>query len=99
MLYIFLTVAGVFSAIHFYGFYNFLDLFTVADENPPRINRQPATVAATPETSPEGLQVDRAILEIIAQNVKTAAGYKGDIVTESQNMSTDQLIEIINEWY
>jgi hypothetical protein len=99
MIYIFLTLAGAFTAIHFYGFYNFLDLFAVADENPPRIKRQPATVAATPETVPEGLQVDRAILEIIAQNVKTAAGYKGDIVTLTEKATDAELIDIINKWY
>lgn len=97
MLYIFLTVAGVFSAIHFYGFYNFLDFFAVADENPPRIIRQPATVAATPETVPESWieteKKERAALESEAYYILTMQGHTmPGIVRYTSNYELLQII-------
>ena len=98
MLYIFLTLAGVFSAIHFYGFYNFLDLFTVADENPPRIKQQPATVAATPETVPESWgekeKKERAALESEAYYILTMQGHT--IPGIVKYTSNKELIQIIH---
>ena len=67
-------------------FHKLLKLFEIQETPPPVDEIQAATEC-------------REVLEKVAANIKTAAGYKGPIWDEVREMTLEELIEIIKTGY
>lgn len=70
-----------------------LEAFKISDNPPRKMPKKP------PVDEIQAAAECREVLEKVAANVKTAAGYKGPIWDEVHEMTLDELIEIIKRGY